>query len=165
MKAVTVISASGPRRIATAQEEQEAEEQEQTRGVSGIVWAAAGVVAVAAAVVALVLGGGDRPDDREADGPLTPTETTPSDLVPQDLGTAPSVTGTRTDAGVVFRWQTTEELEPGDTWLWQRLDSGDFERTDKDQVVIRTPDDICVEVRLVRGSDQFPATNECVPAG
>ncbi|WP_107766691.1 serine/threonine-protein kinase [Nocardioides terrigena] len=165
MKAVTVISASGPRRIATAQEEQEAEEQEQSRGVSGVVWAAAGVVAVAAAVVALVLGGGDRPDDREADGPLTPTETTPSDLVPQDLGTAPSVTGTRTDAGVVFRWQTTEELEPGDTWLWQRLDSGDFERTDKDQVVIRTPDDICVEVRLVRGSDQSPATNECVPAG
>ena len=75
------------------------------------------------------------------------------------------MTGTRTDAGVVFRWQTTEELEPGDTWLWQRLDSGDFERTDKDQVVIRTPDDICVEVRLVRGSDQSPATNECVPAG
>ena len=89
MKAVTVISASGPRRIATAQEEQEAEEQEQSRGVSGVVWAAAGVVAVAAAVVALVLGGGDRPDDREADGPLTPTETTPSDLVPARTSAPP----------------------------------------------------------------------------
>lgn len=165
MKAVTVISASGPRRIASAQAEQEAEEQEASRGVSGVVWAVAGVVAVAAAVAALVLGGGERPDDREADAPLTPTETTPSDLVPRDLGTAPSVSGTRTGAEVVFRWQTTEELEPGDTWLWQRLDSGDFQRTAKDQVVIRTPDDICLEVRLVRGDDQSPATNECVPAG
>lgn len=165
MKAVTVISASAPRRVASAHADQEADEQEQSRGVSGVVWAVAGVVAVAAAVAALVLGGGERPDDREADAPLTPTDTTPSDLVPRGLGTAPSVTGTRTGAEVVFRWQTTEELEPGDTWLWQRLDSGDFQRTAKDQVVIRTPDDICLEVRLVRGDDQSPATNECVPAG
>lgn len=165
MKAVTVISASAPRRVASAQADQDAEEQEQSRGVSGVVWAVAGVVAVAAAVAALVLGGGARPDDREADAPLTPTDTTPSDLVPRGLGTAPSVTGTRTGGEVVFRWQTTEELEPGDTWLWQRLDSGDFQRTAKDQVVIRTPDDICLEVRLVRGDDQSPATNECVPAG
>ncbi len=49
--------------------------------------------------------------------------------------------------------------------MWQRLDSGEFRRTDKDQVLIRTPDEVCVEVRLVRGSDESPATNECVPAG
>ena len=33
------------------------------------------------------------------------------------------------------------------------------------QVLIRTRDEVCVEVRLVRGSDESPATNECVPAG
>lgn len=164
MKAVTVISASEPRRVASAQAEQEAGD-EQPRGVAGVVWAVAGVVAVAAAVGALLLTGGERPDDPEADVPLTPSETTPSDLIPQTLTSAPSVSGTRTSEGVLFRWQPRDPSEPGDTWVWQRLDSGDFRRTDKAQVLIRTRDEVCVEVRLVRGSDESPATNECVPAG
>ena len=164
MKAVTVISASEPRRVASAQAEQGAED-EQPRGVAGVVWAVAGVVAVAAAVGALLLTGGERPDDPEADVPVTPSETTPSDLIPQTLTSAPSVSGTRTPEGVLFRWQPRDPSEPGDTWVWQRLDSGEFRRTDKAQVLIRTRDEVCVEVRLVRGSDESPATNECVPAG
>lgn len=164
MKAVTVISASEPRRVASAQAEQEAED-EQPRGVAGVVWAVAGVVAVAVAVGALLLSGGERPDDPEADVPLTPSETTPSDLIPQTLTSAPSVSGTRTPQGVLFRWQPRDPSEPGDTWVWQRLDSGEFRRTDKAQVLIRTRDEVCVEVRLVRDSDESPATNECVPAG
>jgi hypothetical protein len=165
MKAVTVISASGPRRIASAQEDQQAEEETARGGVSSVVWAVAGVVAVAAAVGGLVLGGGDRPDEPGTDGPTTPVETTPSDLIPENLTATPSLTGTRTADGVVFRWRTRDELEPGDRWIWQRLDSGDFERTGRTQVLIRTRDQVCLEVRLVRGSDESPASNECVPAG
>jgi eukaryotic-like serine/threonine-protein kinase len=165
MKPVTVISASGPRRVATAQAERAADDPEPPRSVSGTVWAVAGVVAVAAAVAALVLGGGERPDDLEADVPVTPSETTPSDLLPGALATAPSVSGTRTADGVLFRWQSRDEPEPGDTWLWQRLGSGEFRRTDRDQVLIRTRDEVCVQVRLLRDGSESPTTDECVPAG
>jgi eukaryotic-like serine/threonine-protein kinase len=164
MKAVTVISASAPRRVASAQDDRDRVD-EPPRSVSNVVWAVAGVVAVAAAIGALLLQGGERPVDPEAGNPTTPSATTPSDLVPQQLTSAPSLTGTRTAAGVVFRWQTRDGQAPGDTWVWQRLDSGELRRTDRDRVLIRTPEEVCVEVRLVRGTDESPASNECVPAG
>jgi eukaryotic-like serine/threonine-protein kinase len=165
MKAVTVISASAPRRVAGTQADPEADVDGPRRGISQVVWAVLGVVVVAAAVGGLLLRGGERPDDPTRATPVVPSETTPSDLLPQELTSPPSLTGTRTAAGVVFRWQTRDERRPGDRWVWQRLDSGELRRTDAERVLIRTPDEICVEVRLVRGSQESPASNECVPAG
>jgi serine/threonine protein kinase len=68
MKAVTVISASGPRRIATAQTEPE--DREDDRGISGVVWAVIGVVAAVAMIGGLVLSGGG---DDEDPTPASPT--------------------------------------------------------------------------------------------
>ena len=165
MKAVTVISASAPRRVSAAQTDQDAGGRRaaprrlqrrvgrRRRGRGGR--------------------GGRRPAPagrRAARGPggpyaAHPLRVHPSDLVPQQLTSAPSLTGTRTADGVVFRWQTRDGSERGDTWVWQRLDSGEVRRTDRDRVLIRTPEEVCVEVRLVRGTDESPASNECVPAG
>jgi hypothetical protein len=165
MKAVTVISASGPRRIAAVQADERSAGEERPRGISGALWAVAGVVAVAAAVGALLLSGGERPDDPEAEVPLAPVETTPSDVFPGTLTSAPTVSGTRNADGVVFRWRSRDDAEPGDTWLWQRLGSGEFRRTDEEQVLIRARGEVCVEVRLLRDGAESPATDECVPAG
>lgn len=159
MKAVTVISASGPRRIATAQAEPQAGPGEHR--ASGLVWSAIGVVAVIALVGGLVLGGGGRDDDPAATRPSA--SPTPSPLIADTLTRPPTLRGTRDGDAVVFRWDSRGAVEAGDEWIWQEVGSAEFERTRKRSTTVRGADQVCLEVRQVRGSDESPTANECVP--
>lgn len=159
MKAVTVISASGPRRIATAQIAPETEPED--RRVSAVVWAVIGVVATIALVGGLILSGGG---GRDEPSPTTPTTSdTPSPLIADTLTRPPSLTGERKGGAVVFRWDSTDSVEPGDEWLWQEVGTDTFERTGKLFARITSGEQVCLEVRQLRGSDESPTANECVP--
>ena len=155
MKAVTVISASAPRRIATAQSEPE---EPETR-TSALVWTGVGVVATAVLLGALVLTDGDRSGQRPAP---TPTDTTPSPLVADSLTSPPTLSGSRAGDTVVFRWDSPDGVETGDQWLWQQPGTDDFERTRKRSVRLRGDDEVCLEVRQVRGADESPTADTCV---
>lgn len=48
-------------------------------------------------------------------------------------------------------------------WIWQQTGIDDFERTPKLSVRIESADEVCLEVRQVRGSDESPTANRCVP--
>jgi serine/threonine protein kinase len=159
MKAVTVISASGPRRIATAQTEPET--AAEGRGVSGLVWAVIGVVAASALIAGLVLSGGGHDDDPSPTSPTT--SDTPSPLIPDTLTKPPTLSGSRQGASVVFRWDSQDSVEAGDEWIWQEVGSDAFERTAKQSTTVRSTDQVCLEVRQVRQSDESPTANECVP--
>ncbi|UUZ57856.1 serine/threonine-protein kinase [Nocardioides sp. B-3] len=159
MKAVTVISASGPRRIATAQTTPETEPDD--RRVSGIVWAVIGVVATIAPVGGLILSGGG---GRDEPPPVTPTTSdTPSPLIADTLTRPPSLSGQRKGGAVVFRWDSPESVDAGDEWIWQEVGAETFERTTGLSAGITSDEQVCLEVRRVRGSDESPTANECVP--
>ncbi|PUA81696.1 serine/threonine-protein kinase [Nocardioides currus] len=158
LKAVTVISASSPRRVTTAQVDPEDEAPEEQR-TSTLVWAVLGVVATAVLVGGLVLSGGrgDEPD------PPPPTDSsTPSPIIADTLTKPPSLSGTRTGDTVVFRWDS-DSVEPGDEWVWQEVGTADLERTTKLSTKVRGAGQVCLEVRQVRESDESPTANECVP--
>jgi Protein kinase domain len=157
MKAVTVISASGPRRIAAPQIEPDAQED---RRISAVVWAVIGVVAAAAIIGGLILSGGGRGDD-----PVSPppTNETPSPIIADTLTLPPTLSGERKGSAVVFRWDSRDSVEAGDEWIWQEVGTDAFERTGKLSARIRSAEQVCLEVRQVRGSDESPTANECVP--
>ena len=161
MKAVTVISASGPRRIATAQTQTEPEVPPEERRVSGIVWAGIGVVAATALIGGLVLSNGGGRDDPTPTSPTT--SATPSPLIPDTLTRPPTLSGTRSGDSVVFRWNSPESVEPGDEWIWQEVGTNDFQRTGKRSASIKSSEQVCLEVRQVRASDESPTATECVP--
>jgi hypothetical protein len=161
MKPVTVISASGPRRIA-AQDPTPAGsgDEEGGRGVSGLVWAGIGAAVLALLVGFLVLGGGDREEDP---GVVVPTESqVPSDVVPDVLTEAPTLTGRRTARGVLFQWNAPVPIEPGDSFSYHRDDTDDYRSTTKQQLLVRTDAPICLDLRMTRGSDNSPSANQCV---
>ena len=160
MKAVTVISASAPRRIATAQSESELE-PEPEKGVSALVWAVVGLVAAAVLIGGLVLTGGDRRND--PDPTPTPTADTPSPLVVDSLTSPPTLDGQRAGGTVVFRWDSPDGVEPGDEWIWQHVGTDDFERTRRLSTRIESAGEVCLEVRQVRDGDESPTANTCVP--
>ncbi len=151
MKAVTVISASGPRTVAPA-----AQETDDTQSRSSIVWAVVAAVAVVAIVAGLFLrgGGSEEPDP----GPTTPS--TPLDILPSAVDQAPTLTATRTPRGVRFRW-TIQETLPDDLWIWQRLDTDEFRSTTKQTALVRTDAEVCLEVRLRRDGDDSPVAQAC----
>ena len=158
MKAVTVISASGPRRIATAQTEPETPPAD--RRISALVWAVIGVVAAVALVGGLILSGGGRDDP----APTSPTSSdTPSPLIADTLTRPPTLRGERTGGSVVFRWDSQDSVEAGDEWIWQQVGSEAFDRTSKQSARVRSTEQVCLEVRQVRGADESPTANECVP--
>ncbi|QSR29765.1 serine/threonine protein kinase [Nocardioides sp. S5] len=162
MKPVTVISASGPRRIAPQVPAPLAEEDEQDRSrVSGLVWAGVGAAVLALVVGYLVLGGGG---DREEDpGVVLPTDSqTPSAVVPDVLTEAPGLTGERTPRGVLFEWRPPVPPEPGDSFSYHRDDTGAYGSTTRQQLLVRTDEPICLDVRMTRGSDNSPTAKECV---
>lgn len=159
MKAVTVISASGPRRIASAQAEPETEPADPR--VSALVWAVIGVVATAALIGGLVLSGGGRGDDPTPTSPTT--SGTPSPLIPDTLTKPPTLSGTRTGDSVEFRWDSRDSVDAGDEWIWQEVGSEGFQRTSKRSATVKSAGQVCLEVRQVRASDESPTANECVP--
>ena len=64
---------------------------------------------------------------------------------------------------MVFRWDSPDSVEPGDEWLWQEVGTDTFERTSKLSARITSGEQVCLEVRQLRGSDESPTANECVP--
>ena len=164
MKPVTVISASGPRRIAAAQEPvappapQDDEESTENR-VPSLVWVGVGLAVLAALVGALVLRGDGRPPD---DG-VGPTESsTPSPVVPDELTEAPTLTGRREGGRVVFTWRSPVPVEPGDEWVWHRDDTDARGRIKERRLVLDAAGGVCLAVQMDRGSDTSPAARECV---
>jgi hypothetical protein len=99
MKPVTVISASGPRRIAAQDPAPAAPEGEDgTGGRSRWVWTGVAATVLAAVLGYVVLGGG--PD--EDPGVVVPSgSVTPSPIAPDVLTEAPTLTGRRTARGVL----------------------------------------------------------------
>jgi serine/threonine protein kinase len=154
MKAVTVISASGPRSVAPPA--QAGEEHDSSRG--GVVWAVVAAVVLAAVVAGLALrgdGGGEVAPDP---GPTSPS--TPLDLLPGALDQPPTLTADRSPRGVRFRW-SAQDLRPGDQWLWHRLDTDEFRRTSQRTALVRSETEVCLEVLLQRGGDDSPVAQAC----
>jgi hypothetical protein len=160
MKPVTVISASGPRRIAAQDPAPASSADDERSSVSGLVWAGVGALVLALLVGFLVLRG----DGREQDpGVVVPTESTvPSDVVPDVLTSAPTLTGRRTPRGVVFQWNPPVPVEPGDSFSYHRDDTDDYGSTSKQQLLVRTDVPVCLDLRMTRGSDSSPSASECV---
>lgn len=160
MKPVTVISASGPRRIAAQDPAAALDDDEEGHNVSGLVWAGIGAAVVAILVGFLVLGGDDREEDP---GVVVPTDSQTPDLgLPEGLTEAPTLSGSRTPRGVVFRWSSPIELEDGDVYRYHRDDTGAYKNTDKERVLVRTDEPVCLDVVLTRGNDSSPSAKQCV---
>jgi hypothetical protein len=159
MKPVTVISASGPRRIAAQDIAPAVTDDDEPSSVSGLVWAGIGALVVALVVGFLVFGG-DREDDP---GVVVPTESqVPSAVVPDVLTSAPTLTGRRTPRGVLFEWNPPVPTEPGDSFSYHRDDTDDYGRTTKQRLLLRTDDPVCLDLRMTRGSDNSPQVSQCV---
>src|SRR6188768_554229 len=137
MKPVTVISASGPRRIAAQDPAPALQDGEEERaGVPGLVWAGIGVAVLALLVGFLVLRGNDREEDP---GVVVPTESqTPGDVIPDVLTEAVSLTGSRTPRGVLFQWRPPVPVEAGDTFSWHRDDTDEYGSTPRRRLLVPT---------------------------
>ena len=160
MKPVTVISASGPRRIAAQDPAPAGTADEESGGVSGLVWAGVGVALLALLVGFLVIRGDGRGEDP---GVVVPTESiTPSDLVPDALDAAPSLSGRRTARGVLFQWEPPVPMEPGDSFSWHRDDTDEYGSTTRRRLLVLTDEPVCLDLRMQRGSDSSPRSNQCV---
>jgi hypothetical protein len=159
MKPVTVISASGPRRIA-AQDPAPAADDADQGGLPHLVWAGVGVAVLALLIGFLVLGGDGRGEDP---GVVVPTESqTPGDVVPDALTEAVALRGSRTARGVLFEWRPPVPVEPGDSFSWHRDDTGSYGSTVRRRLLVRTDEPVCLDVRMTRGSDSSPRARECV---
>ena len=160
MKPVTVISASGPRRIAAQDPTPAAQDGDEAGGgTSRLVWAGVAVAVLAALLGYVVLGGGRDEDP----GVVVPSaSTTPSPLVPDVLTEAPTLTGRRTAKGVLFEWNPSVPVEAGDSFTYYRDDTGAYATTKKKSVLVRTDEAVCLELRMTRGSDNSPTVNQCV---
>ena len=161
MKPVTVISASGPRRIAAQDPDQGTRSDEDGgSGASAVVWAGVGVAVLALLVGFLLLRG----DGREGDpGVVVPTESqVPSAVVPDVLTEAPTLTGRRVPRGVLFEWRPAVPLEPGDSFSYYRDDVDEYGSTTRRQLLVRTTEAVCLDLRMTRGSDSSPSANQCV---
>lgn len=161
MKPVTVISASGPRRIAAQDPSPVLPDGEDERaGVPGLVWAGVGVAVLALLVGFLVLRGDGREEDP---GVVVPTESqTPGDVVPDVLTEAVTLTGSRTPRGVLFEWRPPVPVTPDDSFSWHRDDTDEYGTTSRRRLLVRTDEPVCLDVRMTRGSDNSPSASQCV---
>ncbi len=160
MKPVTVISASGPRRLAPQDPGPSMATEQEAGGVSSLVWAGVGVTLLAVLIGFLVSRGDGRGEDP---GVIVPTQSqTPDDLIPDDLVQAPRLRGVRRPGGVLFSWTSPVRLEPGDSFTWHSDTPDRFETTRKKRLLLRTDKDVCLEVWMTRGSDRSPSANVCV---
>jgi hypothetical protein len=62
----------------------------------------------------------------------------------------------------VFTWSSQVPAEPGDSWQLFRDDTEEYRRTTERRLVIETSDQVCVEVRMTRGTDNSPPARQCV---
>ncbi|MDP3894768.1 hypothetical protein, partial [Nocardioides sp.] len=123
---------------------------------------AAGTVALAALVVAMAVRAGGADPDPVTDPTPTPTHT-PLDVAPDAPSQAPELDGARTsDGSVRFTWTAPDDQQAGDSWQWTRQDTGESRRTTRTRQQISTPDRVCLEVRLIRGTFASPAARTCV---
>ncbi|NPD05262.1 serine/threonine protein kinase [Nocardioides sp. zg-1308] len=160
MKPVTVISASGPRRIAAQVAEPTTDEDDDTGRTSTLVWAGIGAAVVALVIGFLLVRGDGRGEDP---GVVVPTESqTPADVVPDVLTEAPTLTGSRTARGVLFEWRPPVPLEPGDSFSYYRDDTRTYGSTRQRQLLVRTDEPVCLDLRMTRGSDNSPSDSQCV---
>ncbi len=53
-------------------------------------------------------------------------------------------------------------LVVADTWEWTRTDTGEQTRTTDTELTVRTPDRVCLQVSLIRGSEASPVANRCI---
>ncbi len=159
VKPITVIPASGPR---AARIESDSTRGGATpaasRGRAGLVWAVVGVLAVAAVVVVLALRGGEEQPPPASD----PSTRTPAPVEQGSLQLPPEVEGVRRDARVAFTWRAPDRTRDGDTWEWRRTDTGETARTPERELTVRASERVCLQVRLIRGSDASPYTERCV---
>jgi len=135
---------------------------------SARVWAVLGVAGlVAVGVVLFLTAGGDRSGGDPEDTPTT-APYTPIDVVPTESETAaapagpPKLVVQRTGNTVRFSWSATDEGEPEDTWEWVRTDTGESNRIDGTELTVRSPDRVCLQVRLIRGGTPGPVSQKCV---
>jgi eukaryotic-like serine/threonine-protein kinase len=161
MKPVTVISASGPRRIA-AQDVPPVVDPgaEEPAARSGLVWAGVGVAVLALLVGVLLARGDGRPQDEGVGDPTTTR--TPDPVVPDVLTEAVALTGSRTSEGVLFEWRPPVPVEPGDSFTWHRDDTDQYGTTRRRRLLVRTDEAVCLDVRMSRAGDSSPRVSECV---
>ncbi|MFB9312648.1 serine/threonine-protein kinase [Nocardioides plantarum] len=158
VKPITVIPASGPRaaRIESAVVPGGAAVVEHGSRAAWV-WAVLGVLVVAAVVVALALRGGG-----EEEPPAAPPPTTPAPVEDGLVQLPPQVDGVRRGAQVVFTWRAADAARGGDTFEWRRTDTDEGARTADPRVTVKAASRVCVQVRLIRGSDASAFTERCV---
>ena len=159
MKPVTVISASGPRRIAAQDPSPAPADESATGRISGLVWAGIGVAVLALLIGFLVVRGDGRGEDPRV---VIPSEATPSALIPDTLDAAPALSGRRTSRGVLFEWEPPVPVETGDSFNWHRDDTDEYGSTTRQRLLVRTDQPICLDLRMKRGSDNSPSSSQCV---
>ena len=64
---------------------------------------------------------------------------------------------------MVFTWDSTVDVQPGDAWLWHRDDTGERGTTRRPRLTLQTTEAVCVEVKMSRGRDTSSGVQECVP--
>ena len=161
VKAITVIPASGPRasRIEQGSTGRRPDVVEPAPSRSGLVWAVVGGLVIAAVAAFVLLRGGDTEADPD---PTIPTSArTPLPVAPSAPQDPPDVTVTRTGQKVVFVWKVRGGVQPTDSWDWTRTGTGDGQRTAETRLVLRSPERLCVQVRLIRGAYASPYTEKC----
>ncbi len=74
-----------------------------------------------------------------------------------------SSTGDDAGRGVVFTWVSNDAVQPGDSWEWQRPETGERRRTSHTSVRIVGEDgEVCLQVRLIRGTFASEWAQRCV---
>jgi hypothetical protein len=160
VKPVTVIPGSGPRAARIESETGATATAEPRHGSrAGIVWAVIGVLVVAAVVAVLALRGGGA---EEPPPTVDPATRTPAPVEEGSVRLPPELRGVRRGDSVTFRWSAPDKARPGDSWQWRRTDTGEGARTSDRSVTVRSADRVCVQVRLIRGSDDSPPIEDCV---
>ena len=168
VKPVRVVSASGPRAVRARGRraaDKSPEEQETGRRPPPVrrpvlMWTAVAVVATVAVVIALLVTGGGEPSDPQARPTGGPS--TPQSVVPEAPTGVPIIDGRRTRRGVVFRWVSNDAARPDDSWEWQRPETGESRRTTETSVRIDEEGEVCLQVRLVRGTFASEWAQRCV---
>ena len=168
VKPVSVVSASGPRAVRARGPrvaEESPEEQETGPRLPPVrrpvlVWTAVAVVATVAVVIALLVTGGGEPSDPQARPTAGPS--TPQSVAPEAPTGVPIIDGRRTRRGVVFTWVSNDAARPDDSWEWQRPETGESRRTTETSVRILGEGEVCLQVRLVRGTFASEWAQRCV---